>query len=58
MNQRGYTRKDLEAALGSRRRISEILNKRRRLTMEMAWNLHIQLGIPADCLVKPYDLAR
>ncbi len=58
MEQRGYSRKDLEAALGSRQRVSEILNKRRRLTMEMAWNLHVQLGIPAGCLVKPYDLAR
>ena len=58
MEQRGYTRKDLETALGSRQRVSEILNKRRRLTMEMAWNLHVQLGIPAGCLVKPYDLVR
>lgn len=58
MEQRGYSRKDLEAVLGSRQRVSEILNKRRRLTMEMAWNLHVQLGIPAGCLVKPYDLAR
>jgi HTH-type transcriptional regulator/antitoxin HigA len=58
MEQRGVSRKDLEAALGSRQRVSEILNKRRRLTMEMAWNLHIQLGIPAGCLVKPYELAR
>ncbi len=58
MEQRGYTRKDLEAALGSRQRVSEILNKRRRLTMAMAWNLHVQFGIPAGCLVKPYDLAR
>jgi HTH-type transcriptional regulator/antitoxin HigA len=58
MEQRGYTRKDLEAALGSRQRVSEILNKRRRLTMDMAWNLHRQLGIPAGSLVKPYELAR
>ena len=58
MEQRGYTRKDLEAALGSRQRVSEILNKRRRLTMDMAWNLHSQFGIPAGSLVKPYELAR
>ena len=58
MEQRGYTRKDLEAALGSRQRVSEILNKRRRLTMDMAWNLHNQFGIPAGSLVKPYELAR
>ncbi len=58
MEQRGYTRKDLEGALGSRQRVSEILNKRRRLTLEMVWNLHEQLGIPARCLIKPYELAR
>ena len=58
MEQRGYTRKDLEAALGSRQRVSEILNRRRRLTIEMVWNLHDKFGIPAGSLVKPYELAR
>ncbi len=57
MEQRGYSRKDLEPLLGSRQRVSEILNKKRRLTMEMAWNLHDQIGIPATCLMKPYKLA-
>lgn len=58
MEQRGYTRKDLEGALGSRQRVSEILNRKRRLTMDMVWNLHDQLRIPAGSLVKPYDLSR
>ena len=58
MEQRGYTRADLIPMLGSRQRVSEILNKKRRLTMDMAWNLHDQLGIPAHCLVKPYPLRR
>ncbi len=58
MEQRGYSRKDLEAALGSRQRVSEILNRRRRLTIEMVWNLHDKFGIPAGSLVKPYELAR
>ncbi len=58
MEHRGYTRKDLEAALGSRQRVSEILNRRRRLTIEMVWNLQDKLGIPAGSLVKPYELAR
>ncbi len=57
MDQRGYTRKDLESALGSRQRVSEILNRRRRLTIEMIWNLHDKFGIPADSLIKPYELA-
>lgn len=58
MEQRGLTRKDLEVALGSRARVSEILNRRRPLTMKMAWHLHRAFGIPADALIKPYDLAR
>jgi HTH-type transcriptional regulator/antitoxin HigA len=58
MEQRGLTRKDLEAALGSRARVSEILNRRRPLTMKMAWRLHRAFGIPADALIKPYALAR
>ena len=58
MEQQGVTRKDLEPVLGSRQRVSEILNKKRRLTMDMAWKLHDQLGIPAHCLVKPYRIDR
>jgi len=58
MEQRGLTRKDLEAALGSRARVSEILNRRRPLTMKMAWRLHRAFGIPADALIRPYELAR
>ena len=58
MEQRGLTRKDLEAALGSRARVSEFLNRRRPLTMKMAWRLHEAFGIPADALIRPYDLAR
>jgi HTH-type transcriptional regulator / antitoxin HigA len=38
MEQRGLTRKDLEAAIGSRARVSEILNRRRPLTMKVAWH--------------------
>jgi HTH-type transcriptional regulator/antitoxin HigA len=58
MEQRGLSRKDLEAALGSRARVSEILNRRRPLTMKMAWRLHEAFGIPADALIRPYELAR
>jgi HTH-type transcriptional regulator/antitoxin HigA len=57
LEQRGLTRKDLEAALGSGARVSEILN-RRPLTMRMAWLLHGAFGIPAEALISPYDLVR
>jgi HTH-type transcriptional regulator / antitoxin HigA len=54
----GLTRADLAPLIGSRGRVSEIINRRRRLTMEMAWRLHRAFGIPADLLLKPYELMR
>lgn len=57
MEQRGITRADLIPLLGSRSRVSEVLNRKRRLTMEMAWRLHSELGLPAEAVIKPYKLA-
>jgi HTH-type transcriptional regulator / antitoxin HigA len=57
MEQRGISRADLVPLLGSRSRVSEILNRRRRLTIEMAWRLHRELGMPAEAVIKPYQLA-
>ncbi len=51
---RGITRRDLERYIGSRARVSEVLNKKRPLTMEMIRNLHKGLGIPAEVLIQPY----
>ena len=56
MDARGLTRSDLEPYLGSRSRVSEILNRRRPLTLEMIRRLQNGLGLPADILVQPYDL--
>ena len=56
MEQRGVTRADLVPLLGSRSRVSEILNRKRRLTIDMAWRLHRELGIPAEAVLKPYKL--
>jgi len=58
MESRGLTRRDLEKFLGSRARVSEVLNRRRALTMEMIRNLHKGLGIPAEVLIQPYRMAR
>jgi HTH-type transcriptional regulator/antitoxin HigA len=58
MEQRGVTRKELEAVIGSRARVSEVLNRRRHLTMKMAWRLHEAFGIPAASLIRPYELRR
>ena len=51
MEQQGLTRKDLEPLIGSRARVSEILNRRRNLTLEMIRKLKSSLGISADSLI-------
>lgn len=51
MEQQGLTRKDLEPLIGSRARVSEILNRKRSLTLEMVRRLKSGLGIPADSLI-------
>ena len=56
MDARGLTRRDLEPYLGSRARVSEILNRRRPLSLEMIRKLQTGLGLPADVLVQPYKL--
>ena len=55
MESRGLSRRDLEPYLGSRARVSEILNRRRPLSMEMIRRLHTGLGIPAEVLIQPYE---
>jgi len=57
MESRGLTRADLESYIGSRARVSEVLNRKRPLTLSMIQKLHIGLGIPAETLVKPYKIA-
>jgi len=46
-----YTQSDLAALLGSRSRASEILNRKRRLTMEQARLLHERWQVPAESLI-------
>ncbi len=52
----GRTQGDLAALLGSRSRASEVLNRKRALTVDMIHRLHKEWGIPAECLVEPYHL--
>jgi HTH-type transcriptional regulator/antitoxin HigA len=56
MEQRGLERTDLEPMIGGRGRVSEILNRKRPLTLDMIRRLHDSLGLPADALVRPYPL--
>jgi HTH-type transcriptional regulator/antitoxin HigA len=51
MEQLGLTRKDLEPFIGSRARVSEVLNRKRGLTLEMIKRLRSGLGISADLLI-------
>lgn len=51
MDQLGMTRKDLEAVLGGRGRVSEILTKKRSLSIEMIRRLHRKLRIPLESLI-------
>ena len=53
METRGLSRKDLESYLGSRAKVSEVLNRKRSLSIEMIRRLHDTLGIPADVLIRP-----
>src|SRR6476620_1361150 len=53
METSGYTQSDLGRLLGSRQRASDILNRKRPLTMGMAWKLHREWGIPAEALITP-----
>jgi HTH-type transcriptional regulator/antitoxin HigA len=48
---RGLNRSDLVAYLGSKERVSEVLNRKRGLSLEMIRRLHHGLGIPSDLLM-------
>jgi HTH-type transcriptional regulator/antitoxin HigA len=52
----GRVRADLADLLGSRSRASEILNRKRPLTVAMIHKLNVQWGIPAEILVQPYQV--
>jgi len=52
------TRKDLEPYIGSRARVTEVLNRIRPLTLEMIRRLASGLKLPADVLIRGYELKR
>jgi HTH-type transcriptional regulator / antitoxin HigA len=51
MDQNGLTRADLEQYIGTRARVSEVLNGKRGLSIEMIRNLNEALGIPLESLI-------
>ena len=52
MEQLGLGQKDLVAFIGSKSKVSEVLNGKRPLTLAMMRGLHKGLGIPAEVLLK------
>jgi HTH-type transcriptional regulator/antitoxin HigA len=55
MEQEGLTRADLIAYIGSQSKVSEVLNRKRPLSLTMIRRLHEGLGIPADVLLQKPD---
>lgn len=54
MEQMGMTQTDLANIVGQKSRASEILNRKRKLSLEMIRKLHQQWRIPTDVLVQAY----
>lgn len=52
----GWTRKELEPLIGSRARVSEVLNRKRPLTLRMIRNLSKGMGISAESLLQEYPV--
>ncbi|CDZ67122.1 transcriptional regulator [Neorhizobium galegae] len=58
MEMTGRSQADLASLIGSTSRASEVLKKRRALTLDMVHKLNKGWGIPAECLITPYALER
>ncbi|QHI38459.1 hypothetical protein IMCC3317_38520 [Kordia antarctica] len=54
MEQMGMKQKDLATVIGFNSRVSEILSKKRKLTLDMIRKLNTTLHIPTDVLVQDY----
>ncbi len=54
MDQMGMTNQDLADIIGYKSRVSEFLNRKRKLPLEAIRRLHEHLNIPADILIKAY----
>ena len=54
MEQLGYTQTDLANVVGLKSRASEILNRKRKLSLEMIRQIHNSLNIPTEVLIQAY----
>ena len=50
----GYNQNDLAKIVGFKSRVSEILNRKRKLSLEIIRQLHNRLNIPTDVLIQTY----
>ena len=57
MEQMGYSQSDLAKVVGLKSRASEILNKKRKLSLDMIRNLNRTLKIPTSILIQDYQLS-
>lgn len=54
MEQLGYNQTDLANVVGLKSRASEILSRKRKLSLEMIRQLHDRLNIPTEVLIQAY----
>jgi HTH-type transcriptional regulator/antitoxin HigA len=54
MEQLNYNQNDLARVIGLKSRVSEILNRKRKLSLDMIRKLHEVLHIPTDVLIQAY----
>lgn len=54
MEQLGMSQKDLSEVIGYKSRVSEILNRKRKLTLDMIRKISTTLSIPTQILVQEY----
>jgi HTH-type transcriptional regulator/antitoxin HigA len=58
MEQNNMRSKDLAEIVGGKSKASEILNKKRKLTLKMIRQINKILGIPAEVLIGEYELMK
>jgi HTH-type transcriptional regulator/antitoxin HigA len=54
----GKTRKDLAELLGSQSRATEVLKRKRPLTLSMIYKINHEWGVPAESLITPYHVEK
>ncbi len=58
MEEMQLKQKDLIPAIGGKSRVSEVLNRKRKLTVEMVRNLAARLNLSANLLINDYQLTK